>query len=302
MDLITGDSSAYDNYPLTPSTTAAPSVSSRMAPPRVAEWTDVTATEGLEGVRTLKFTSIKKLNQVLEEEASKASPSPYLILKSVKTTDLAKIERARENGQTQRSLRLAWFEDLDLLIVKVPTMQHEWVYGQLMKRLLIMAGTMGLEEEICYLGATKYQGRRNIAKEADCAFKPLSRRPRPLDWPTLVIEAGWSESRSRLRVDARIWLENSGGEVKIVLLISPSRAARSIIIEKWESTPLPDSRPRTRSTITIEPGSVTGAPLTLDFQKVFLRQPVPPQEHDFVFDQQYLANFAQTFWTANEIE
>src|SRR5271155_3670029 len=62
------------------------------------------------------------------------------------------------------------------------------------------------------------------------------------------------ESLTKLRQDARIWLENSRGDVKIVLLFSISRTATTMIIEKWENRPVPANppvpanRPATRST------------------------------------------------------
>jgi hypothetical protein len=90
-----------------------------------------------------------------------------------------------------------------------------------------------------------------------------------------------------------------------------------MIIEKWESRPVlanppvPANRPATRSmtaagaqtptqiqTITIDSNSntVNGAPLTLEFRKIFLRQAIPPLEHDFTFTAQDISMFATYFW------
>ena len=83
-----------------------------------------------------------------------------------------------------------------------------------------------------------------------------------------------------------------------------------MIIEKWENRPVPANRPATRSNttqiptkiqaITIDstsnPPTVDEAPLTLEFQKIFLRQAVPPLEHDFTFTGQDLLAFADIFW------
>ena len=155
-----------------------------------------------------------------------------------------------------------------------------------------------------------------MSKEGDSALKPLNMRPRGADWPTIVLESGWSESLTRLRRDAHIWLENSGGDVKIVLLFSIGRTARTMIIEKWENRPVPANRPATRSitravatspnpppqtptqiqAITIDSSTVNGAPLTLEFRKIFLRQAVPPLEHDFTFTAHDLLTFATNFW------
>ena len=90
-----------------------------------------------------------------------------------------------------------------------------------------------------------------------------------------------------------------------------------MIIEKWENRPVlanppgPANRPPTRSTtraaaqtptqiqaITIDSNlnTVNGAPLTLEFRKILLRQAVPPLEHDFTFTAQDLSAFATNFW------
>jgi hypothetical protein len=86
-----------------------------------------------------------------------------------------------------------------------------------------------------------------------------------------------------------------------------------MIIEKWENRPVHANRPATRSitnaagnaqratqiqviTINSNSNAVDGAPLTLEFRKIFLRQAVPPLEHDFTFTKQDLLAFVTTFW------
>lgn len=66
---------------------------------------------------------------------------------------------------------------------------------------------MGLSAfDIFSVGGTRFTGNTN-SKEADSAFKPLSRE-RTTDWPTLVIESGMSESLARLRVDAPVKMQD----------------------------------------------------------------------------------------------
>ena len=166
---------------------------------------------------------------------------------------------------------------------------------------------MGLDWKFLSLGATTFKAPY-APKEGDPAFKPMSIRPRKADWPTIVLESGWSELLTRLRRDAHIWLEKSRGDVKIVLLLSVGRTARRMIIEKWENRPVPANRPVTRSNTTQTPtqiqaitidsnsNTVNGASLTLEFRKIFLRQAVPPLEHDFTFTAQDLSAFATIFW------
>ena len=121
------------------------------------------------------------------------------------------------------------------------------------------------------------------------------------DWPTLVFEAGISESLRRLRMDAAWWLMNSKGDVNIVIVISLHRAQATIQIEKWELGPV---RIRTRSEqpvptktqeIIISTDHFDGAPLVLEFQKIFLRPAILP-ERDFTFSAQELSIWAADIW------
>ena len=100
--------------------------------------------------------------------------------------------------------------------------------------------------------------------------------------------------------------------MKIVVLISlniarATRTLQSIRIEKWELAPAqqritrsvannpPAEVPTKVQEITIYPNTVTGVPLILHFQKIFLRQPTPP-EADIVFSAQDLSDFSASLW------
>ncbi|KAL2012031.1 hypothetical protein VTN00DRAFT_4749 [Thermoascus crustaceus] len=121
-----------------------------------------------------------------------------------------------------------------------------------------------------------------------------------------------------------------GSEVKIVVSTSVSRADKCIRIEKWclaqaGSAPRPNTRacpngntplPRMVQEITITPNitvaaegttaqsgegasagsyTVTGAPLILPFEDMFLRPPVQ-QEHDIVLTAAGLLKYATGLW------
>ncbi|KAG0126516.1 hypothetical protein HOY82DRAFT_614931 [Tuber indicum] len=85
-------------------------------------------------------------------------------------------------------------------------------------------------------------GKAQAGPEADEAVKPFASRPLEADWPTIVIECGISQSLNHLRMVAHWWLQKSGGLVKIVLLISASKATRSIHIEQWTMVTLQTER------------------------------------------------------------
>ena len=308
-------SSFYRRPPTTTTTTTtssssssstASSVLTNMGPTNTTMPTFSKASEGLEDVPVWTFKTIKGMQEAINsyrEKLEASEASPYMIFRRVTTDDLLKIERGRENGKIGRGVRLTHYVDWDILILKVPTAKYERLHGKFGNKLTIGAAGMGLEDEFDSLGATTFKTPR-VSKEGDSAFKPLSIRPREADWPTIVLESGWL---TRLRRDAHIWLDQSRGDVKIVLLISISRTTRTMIIEKWENRPVPN-RPATRSNatqiptkiqaITIDSNSntVDGAPLTLEFRKIFLRQAVPPLEHDFTFTAQDLLALATVFW------
>jgi hypothetical protein len=161
------------------------------------------------------------------------------------------------------------------------------------------------------VNAGRYKGNAS-SKEGDSAYKPYPSRGRKADWPTIVFEAGISESLSRLRIDTGWWLTNSGGDVNIVIIIAVNQRQLRIQVEKWELA-LPDlGRPCTRSNqqmpartheITIYPDAITGAPLVvgapmvLEFDKIFLRPATPP-EIDVVFTAEDLSGWAARVWDA----
>jgi len=305
----------------TTTTTTASSVSANMGSTSTTMPTFSKVSEGLEGVPVRTFTTITNMQRAIdsfEEKLEAGKASPYLIFRLVTTDDLLKIERARENSKIRRGVRLTHYVDWDILILKVPTIEYEAAHRSFSTKLFLGAAEMGLPWELYDLGATTFKTPR-ISKEGDSSFKPLSIRPRAADWPTIVLESGWSGSLTRLRRDAHIWLEDSRGEVKIVLLFAISRTTRTTIIEKWQNRPVPANRPVTRAmtraaanppnqpsqsptqiqAIAIDSNSniVNGAPLTLEFRDIFLRQAVPPLEHDFTFTAQDLSQFATHFWS-----
>jgi len=316
-----GKVSSFYCRPSTTTTTTTPSASANISPTTMPTFSR--ASEGLEGVPIRTFTTINNMQRAIDLKKLKASKaSPYLIFCLVTTGNLLQIERARESGKIDRAVRMTHYVDWDILILKVPMVEHEAVHRNFSKVLVAGVLGMGLLWEFFELGATKFKTPR-VSKEGDSAIKPLSMRPHEADWPTIVLESGWSESLTKLRQDARIWLEDSRGDVKIVLLFSIGRTARTIIIEKWENcpvpanppvpanSPVPANMPATRLTtraaaqtptqiqaITIDSNSntVDGAPLTLEFRKIFLRQVIPPLEHDFTFTAQDLSVFATNFW------
>jgi hypothetical protein len=152
--------------------------------------------------------------------------------------------------------------------------------------------------------------------EGDSTGGPWAGRQGCDDWPTLVIEAGDSESLRQLRADMEWWFAASDHQVNIVILAKFDHARRMIVLEKWEEEAAP-SRPgatNTRHSRTLRPVqkqhititrdettipatyNVTSGALVLEFRLLFLRHP-GPGESDFVLSVLDLEDYATGVWT-----
>jgi hypothetical protein len=297
------------------------SSSSSSAPTSLAE------ALALEGFKHIDICQYKGIAQVLEainsqsdELISGASSQQYLVFCDVTQSDLAKIDSV-----LPRYTRVTYYEDINLLIIKLVTVKHEAAHVNFSKKILVKAIRMGMsDDELFGVGAGRFKGS-SCSKEGDTAFKPCS-RDHETDLPTIVIEAGLSESLAKLRCDANWWLVHpgrEGGKVMVVVIISIKQKDKSLRIEKWENAPAP-ARPITRAnpgppipisiptliqqitirpnaTGAIRPNEVTGAPLVLEFDKIFLRQLIEPQT-DFTFTANELADFATYLWNGVKSE
>ncbi|KAG0123935.1 hypothetical protein HOY82DRAFT_494705 [Tuber indicum] len=234
----------------------------------------------------------------------------YVVFSPISEDQLTKIDEYRDNHYKQ--LRFTYLKYQQTLIVKVgmPGPVHELVTSEFGRILWIKTIPMGLVGELKDMRGTRYEGIE-CSKEADSAFKPKSLRPYTTQWPTVVIESGVSEGLSQLQTDACWWLRSSSGAVKIVLIFSIIEADKKIHIEKWEMVCVrnelatrgsPDEivmrAARTAEVDILHPVSATGS-LTLEFSKVFVRQPAQDTlEGDILFTVADLQNWAAEVWSA----
>ena len=318
-----GDSSVqvYTSIPMSKSSSSSSNTSIPTSPAETSLIPeDISPLDGLDVVNIQPFIGIGNMRGIVQRKSDKLqkgdSDQQYLIFTHVSVDDLAKIDRARNS--IGKGIRMTHYTDIDLLIVKLPSAVHERAHGNLATDMIGKVVLMGIPPtELDFVGASRFRGRRS-SKEGDSAYRPHSFRPNETDWPTIVIEAGVSESLRRLRFDASWWLTESGGDVKIVIIISIQRAKSRLQIEKWEHAPcrrlLPLRTPNNNHNnfirqlptkvqqITIisnavagAPLPVTGAPLVLEFDKIFLRPAVLP-ETDITFTAQELSTWAAGIW------
>ena len=310
MSAIFGDSSCVPEQRISTKSASSKSASSS---PSTAE---ISLKDGLPAVNIRPYISIldtrKAVNSLSTALQVGKTTDQYLAFEHVKNGDLAKIDNARTS--LGRHTRMSYYADSELLIIKImPSVKHDAAHRMLSDDLVSKIRAMGVpKREFAPLGSGRFQGH-NSSKEADEAYKPLPSRISNRDWPTLIFECGLSDSLSRLRTDAAWWLTQSGGEVKIVLLISIKSTLPLIHLEKWglSSGHLPIARavasnphqspqiPTCLQQIDIDHNIVNGAPLILEFENIFLRAPNPP-ETEVVFTAQDLSEWAEFLWETTD--
>jgi hypothetical protein len=280
---------------------------------------EISPPKGYEEAPIYQFTGIpdlrKRIQSLAHELVAGRTTEQHLIFRGVTKDHLAQIDYQR--ASIGKGTRMTHYADIDLLIVKVPSAKHEGAHLTLSDEVNEKLRGMGLPKRSLWpCGGTKYDGFSS-SKEGDSTYRPKC-RPGEREWPTLVIEAGLSEPLAKLRTDAEWWLTNSKGDVKITIIISINPAQKSLWIEKWYLQPPRPAAPVTRANapvptkiqeltiiqnppIPTPPGNittytVTGAPLILEFEKLLLRVPVPPEGH-VIFTAADLQAWADEFWS-----
>jgi len=280
---------------------------------------------------TIRFESVEKLYQAIDnvpgDLLAVTGTSPFglssddILTQSlgVSSTDFDEIDISRQCAHPCRKFRLRRYNaDTRMLIITIPTSVHEALHAALYNTLIIQFAQSGLHGIWLDKRSTTYRSpghpRGHDGGEGDSTGGPIPERI-GTSWPTLVIEAGYSETLHELRNDMRWWFSASDHQVKIVILAKSDHTQRAILLEKWEeapSHPRPGAtttrhaaalQPMMRQSITItenattDPATylVTRGPLVLSFRLLFLRDPDPLQG-DVVVDVEKLEDYARRVW------
>jgi hypothetical protein len=309
----------------------------RISPSEESQSTESTGLTSLlstseESARSIAFTTIDNLHYELENLSGDALyiTGIYLIklLLYFISTNLS-IEFPEEELQTilqpdTRRFRIRSYSAASqLLILIMPTGPHESPHRFLSYVVAKRFEDMGLgplDHIPCNwkeMGAKTFQISQ-FCKESDSAGGPRLRPPGVGDkvWPTLIIEAGYSETLPQLRIDKDRWFSYSEFDVKVVLLVKLENQSKTIIIEHWEKDPARTITTRSQARSTIRVNTITirniplsdltqetsyiidppGAQLQLSFTNLFLRSIQPPRESDVIITAPELELMARGVW------
>ncbi|RMJ24623.1 hypothetical protein PHISP_04504 [Aspergillus sp. HF37] len=186
-----------------------------------------------------------------------------------------------------------------LLLVKMPNAPPHEVAAALFNNLFFEAvEPTGLKYALRYLKSATFHGSSG-SKEADFSWAPKRTPPgHSQDWPTVVLEVAYSETKSKLMSDVRFWLHQSQGDVKVVVTLLINRQTPEITIETWE---LQNDRPHRMQQLIVSKAknqqiTVRNDPLAIQFASLFLRPASIPKETDIKVDAEKLQLLATNIW------
>ncbi|KAK2737867.1 hypothetical protein FQN55_000879 [Onygenales sp. PD_40] len=235
-----------------------------------------------------------------------ASRSEFIIFTCVHPEIL---EQIPENDTLPIS---SYEKPLHILVLKMPSEPREIVGGQFEDLMAIKSAGMGVHNELVSRGGAGVTSSRRT-KQPDCSYRPIHPPgTRTTQWPTLVVEVGYSESAAKLEADATWWLNDSGvnNGVQIAVTISIKQNKREIIFRKYERVHKSTRKQPDRMVPTIvqqitlskptddAPVKVSSSPFVLSFEKVLLRDPAAG-EGDISFSENDLRTLADKVWPGN---
>lgn len=262
--------------------------------------------------RQVRYTNNSQFAQIFDAEFdlvsadTTGSKSPYIVFTNI---DLQTFE-ADFFYTDEKTFYDSFEHNLQLLVVTMPLCQHEKaikVFNMLFLKALGQMNNNDLQLDL--YGSTDRKSGGRIKSPGQQYLPKVLPPGYSGDWPTVVIETGWSESKAKLARDASWWLKSGAGEVKNVLTLSVSQTRREIVMEIWDVVDRATRQDPQRKAPAVtqhivlsqatskSPLMITNAPLIIDFTKLFLRDPnANNREDNIVFREDTLEYYALSVW------
>ncbi|GIK07793.1 hypothetical protein Aspvir_003462 [Aspergillus viridinutans] len=258
------------------------------------------------------YQGIQHFRDIIYRENAAESKHPYVIFSNInEQTFMRDFSESRE----QNHLYSDYFPQLQILLAKRPPTRateqaRNGINNAIVVKRLGFMDRYHLDDQLRTLGRADVITPERI-KPPDMSYLPVRVPAGRSDcWPSVVFQCAYSDSNGKLASDARWWLNASGGEVKTVLAITVWRKSKGMTFETWELISRPTRGdierkvPEVVQKVVVSkeksddaPVRITGAPLVLGFEELFLR-PADEQkgEGDIVIDGDELAMVAEHVW------
>ncbi|CRL18364.1 unnamed protein product [Penicillium camemberti] len=197
------------------------------------------------------------------------------------------------------SIRTSFNPKAELLIVKIVTPEHTQIAFAVHKAIDRALERMGLDLAINQYQAVDIDVNGQI-KQPDMGWGP-TRTPRGRHRrPTVVLEMAVSETERKLHRDVDLWLEPVRGNANVAITIKVNRQRPMISIDKlvWDHVNGRSLRSQhiEVSRKELDEVKLSGGPLIIPFDLLFLRDPEMPRETDLIIDEEWLQMIAEKGW------
>ncbi|KAJ5587590.1 uncharacterized protein N7459_003355 [Penicillium hispanicum] len=189
-----------------------------------------------------------------------------------------------------------------ILSIKMTTREHRCAARAM--NTLIEAALRGMELDLkfeSFASVNVIVGANEQVKVPDEGWAPLTSAHEAPNRPAVVLEVGVSETETKLREDARMWVDPARGQANIAITIKIKRDQPLVKIDKWEWN-MVTRRPQVNHHIEIAGGggtvTVSGEPLLIPFLKIWRKKTRYPKERDIVRNTQDLVFLATHIWAA----
>ncbi|EFR02849.1 hypothetical protein MGYG_05850 [Nannizzia gypsea CBS 118893] len=260
-----------------------------------------------EGTPRIKYTTMKSLKSVVDNQARKSyedhSQSPFLVVESVPSTFLKTFDKLYlDHGPhltANPSERIVILETMVYLA-------HGILTENILKAIRDKLESMSIRDEVTTTTAFRVTTRKFV-KECDGGVVRLHQHPNDMQWPTLAVEVGLSESKNKLAIDAQGWLEAEGSRTCVVITAKLERDTPRITFGRWELD-FPPFRPITRNyqpigsikqeVIATHEGGVTrvSGDMTIPFEKICGRPRQGPMEADIIIGRAAFKEISERSW------
>ncbi|KOS40553.1 hypothetical protein ACN38_g8572 [Penicillium nordicum] len=197
------------------------------------------------------------------------------------------------------SIRTTFNPATELLFIKMITHDHTRLCFAVHEAIMDALQSMGLKRAIDQYAAVDLEVNGRI-KQPDMGWGPI-RPPRGYEKrPSVVLEVGVSESETKLRRDADLWLDPNKGNANVVISIKLNRKKAQVKIDKWVWDGANGTSVQSQhievSENDLDGIKLSGGPLTIPFNLLMLREPEAPRETDIIIDKEELHYIAERGW------
>ncbi|KAJ5931636.1 hypothetical protein N7516_006125 [Penicillium verrucosum] len=214
------------------------------------------------------------------------------------------------------------------LVLKMETLYHSSASMAVTRWIDQKAHDMNVGSELVFTGTGNYNLAQfddnglpemsegilqTIQKRAEQAIHPFAVPPsRTMKWPTFVLEVAYTEPRTKVERDMRLWLQATQSQVEFAMTASVDKWNKRITLEQWELKHKPTKTNPDRiiadpvqKMCIAKPQSSSQNPtisgsFEIPFRSLFLRD-CQGNEHDFVMTHEDITRLARDIWRVGTI-